>query len=129
MTMLAMMIGVGVVVAVTTNITMLAMMMMTMTMLAIMMMAKMTMIMVEMILLPMVFFDVKTEFSLYFRLFQKGVSNVAVTIADGRLDCTFTRQSSLRGNDNTYYSLSGNNKYTIIMAKSSGGLRPNGKYE
>ncbi|XP_072023870.1 putative ferric-chelate reductase 1 [Amphiura filiformis] len=50
----------------------------------------------------------------------KGVTNVTVSIIDGRIECTFTRQASINDNDVTYYDLSGNNKYFIIMAKSSG---------
>ena len=53
-------------------------------------------------------------------LFQKGISDETVSVMNGRIDCTFTRQASTN-NDDMYFDLSGDNEYTIIMARSSSG--------
>ena len=42
-----------------------------------------------------------------------------VTIVDGRIECSFTREAFLDDNDETYYDLREGNKYTIIMALGS----------
>ena len=54
-----------------------------------------------------------------FILIQKGVSNEVVTIVDGRIECSFTREAFLDDNDETYYDLREGNTYTIIMALGS----------
>ncbi|XP_072024044.1 putative ferric-chelate reductase 1 isoform X2 [Amphiura filiformis] len=48
----------------------------------------------------------------------KGVSEVAVAVVDGRIECSFIRQAYLVDNDATYFDLRENNTYNIIMAKS-----------
>ncbi|XP_072017628.1 uncharacterized protein [Amphiura filiformis] len=57
----------------------------------------------------------------------KGVSDIAISIINGRIECTFTRQASLNDGDSTYYDLSGSNTYYVIMAKSdTGALQDDG---
>ena len=61
-------------------------------------------------------------------IFQIGVSDESVTVADGRIRCTFTRQISRDGGmrDN-FYNLKDPRKYYIIMSKSDGDLQADGK--
>ncbi|XP_072024040.1 putative ferric-chelate reductase 1 [Amphiura filiformis] len=57
----------------------------------------------------------------------KGVSDVDVSVIDGRIECRFKRQMLLTDDkDLTYYDLSEGNSYTIIMAKSGINLEDDG---
>ena len=59
--------------------------------------------------------------------FQKGIDDFTVSTVNGNIGCHFTRQASLSYSDATFYDLSGNNTYYIIMSKSSGSLRADGE--
>ena len=50
---------------------------------------------------------------------QKGISNEEVAVVNGRIECSFTREAFLDDDDETYYDLSENNTYTLIMAIGS----------
>ena len=62
-------------------------------------------------------------------ILQIGVSDASVTVEDGRIRCTFTRQISRDGGmKDNFYNLKNPNKYHIIMAKSNGDLLADGKF-
>jgi hypothetical protein len=64
----------------------------------------------------------------WFDSFQKGVSDMTVSVIDGRVQCEFTRQDSIDDGDATFHDLTGSNTYYVIMARSNGDLQPDGKY-
>ncbi|XP_072023861.1 putative ferric-chelate reductase 1 [Amphiura filiformis] len=55
-----------------------------------------------------------------------GVSDINVAMVDGRIECTFTRESSRNDGDDNFYNLRDPKKYYIIMSKLSGSLKPDG---